>query len=211
MKVTVSTSPRASATKRAYHHGDLRAAALEAARVQLGERGAEDVSLREVARAAGVSATALYRHFPDKTALLEALSDEGFARLAAAQRAAMEAATGTKVDRFNEMGRAYVRFALAEPGLFRLMFTHAPKYDPMTIDPAEAEASLSMLRAHAAELVPPEQGPAAAQRFALRAWSMVHGLALLLLDQQVEADSAQVDAVIDMRDFVLGIADSSRS
>lgn len=179
--------------------------------MQLGERGAEDVSLREVARAAGVSATALYRHFPDKTALLEALSDEGFARLAAAQRAAMQSETGSKVDRFNAMGRAYVRFALADPGLFRLMFTHTPKYDPLTIDPAEAAASLSMLREKAAELVPPEQGPAAAQRFALRAWSLVHGLALLLLDRQVEGDATMIDAVIDMHDFALGIGGSSRS
>lgn len=207
----MSTSTRSAATKRGYHHGDLKAEALEAARVQLGERGAEDVSLREVARAAGVSATALYRHFPDKTALLEALSDEGFARLAVAQRAAMEAATGTKVDRFNAMGRAYVRFALAEPGLFRLMFTHTPTYDPLTIDPAQAVASLAMLREKAAELVPPEQGPAAAQRFALRAWSLVHGLALLLLDGQVEGDGAMIDAVIDMQDFALGIGGSSRS
>ena len=179
--------------------------------MQLGERGAEDVSLREVARAAGVSATALYRHFPDKTALLEALSDEGFARLAAAQRTAMAAATGTKVDAFNEMGRASVRFALGEPGLFRLMFTHTPKHDPLTIDPDQADASLSMLREKAAELVPPDQGPAAAQRFALRAWSLVHGLALLLLDRQVEDDAPMIDAVIDMRDFGLGIGDSARS
>lgn len=209
--VTVSTSTGGSATKRGYHHGDLRTAALEAARVQLGERGAEDVSLREVARAAGVSATALYRHFPDKTALLEALSDEGFGRLAAAQRAAMAAATDTKVDAFNAMGRAYVRFALGEPGLFRLMFTHTPKHDPLTIDLDHADASLSMLRQKAAELVPAEQGPAAAQRFALRAWSLVHGLALLLLDRQVEGDGAMIDAVIDIRDFMLGTGDASRS
>lgn len=173
--------------------------------MQLGERGAEDVSLREVARGAGVSPTALYRHFPDKTALLEALSDEGFARLAEAQRAAMLQATGSKIDRFNEMGRAYVRFALAEPGLFRLMFTHTPPYDPLNVDPAQAHASLSMLRLEAAELVDPAQGPEAAQRFALRAWSLVHGLALLLLDGQVEADGALVDAVIDIRDFMLGL------
>lgn len=177
--------------------------------MQLGERGAEDVSLREVARGAGVSATALYRHFPDKTALLEALSEEGFTRLAAAQRTAMEGAAGTRVDRFNEMGRAYVRFALAEPGLFRLMFTHTPRYDPLSTDLTQAHASLSMLRREAAELVPPGEGADAAQRFALRAWSLVHGLALLLLDRQVEADDALIDAVIDMPDFMLGLRHAS--
>lgn len=179
--------------------------------MQLGGRGAEDISLREVARGAGVSPTALYRHFPDKTALLEALADEGFARLAGAQRAAIEGTAGTKIDQFNAMGRAYVRFALAEPGLFRLMFTHPPRYDPLSVDPAKADDSLSMLRIKAAELMPPEAGAAAAQRFALRAWSLVHGLALLQLDRQVAADDALVDAVIDMHDFVLGLDGSSES
>lgn len=172
--------------------------------MQLGGRGAEDISLREVARAAGVSPTALYRHFPDKTALLEALSEEGFKRLAEAQSAAM-ASEPDRIDGFNAMGRAYVRFALAEPGLFRLMFTHAPKYDPVTFSPDQGDASLSMLRQAAAELVADDRGPAAAQRFALRAWSLVHGLALLLLDRQVEADSATINAVLDLRDFVLGL------
>lgn len=173
--------------------------------MQLGERGAEDVSLREVARAVGVSATALYRHFPDKTALLEALSEEGFARLAAAQGAAMAAEAEDQVDRLNAMGRAYVRFALAEPGLFRLMFTHAPREDAMTVDLATAHGSLRLLREAAAELVPAEQGDAAAQRFALRCWSLVHGLALLLLDRQVAAGDAVIDAVVDMRHFMLSV------
>ena len=71
-------------TSKNYHHGDLRAAAIEAGLTLLEEREADDLGLREVARAVGVSATALYRHFPDKAALLRALASAGLERLAAA-------------------------------------------------------------------------------------------------------------------------------
>src|SRR6201999_3361048 len=74
--VTVSTSE-----KRSYHHGDLRAAAIAAGLELLKSRTADDLGLREVARAVGTSATALYRHFPDKAALLRALAKEGLHRL----------------------------------------------------------------------------------------------------------------------------------
>ncbi|MCC2105214.1 MAG: helix-turn-helix transcriptional regulator, partial [Hyphomicrobiales bacterium] len=71
-----------------YHHGDLRAALVAEGMRQLGGEGAGDLSLRGVARAVGVSATAVYRHFPDKDALLSAIAEEGFRLLGQAQRAA---------------------------------------------------------------------------------------------------------------------------
>ncbi|NVN31613.1 helix-turn-helix transcriptional regulator, partial [Endobacter medicaginis] len=80
--------------KPAYHHGDLRRVLMAEGMRLLAERDAESLSLREVARAAGVSATSIYRHFPDKGALMAALAREGLARLALAQRAASEAAGG---------------------------------------------------------------------------------------------------------------------
>ena len=83
-----------SGKARTYHHGDLRAALIEAGLKLLEDRQGDDIGLREAARAVGVSATAVYRHFPDKAALLRALSAEGFARLAEAQRGAQEAAGG---------------------------------------------------------------------------------------------------------------------
>jgi AcrR family transcriptional regulator len=72
--------------KRSYHHGDLRQALIEAGLTLLDVRAADALSLREVARAVGVSATAVYRHFPDKGALLDALAAEGLRKLADAQR-----------------------------------------------------------------------------------------------------------------------------
>src|SRR4051812_42026793 len=100
---------------RNYHHGNLREALVEAGLRLLDRRSADDLGLREVARDVGVSATAVYRHFPDKQALLDALAEAGLERLGAAQaEAAAKAAGGW--DAFNETGRAYVRFALSNPG-----------------------------------------------------------------------------------------------
>ncbi|NVN11818.1 helix-turn-helix domain-containing protein, partial [Nguyenibacter vanlangensis] len=78
--------------RQTYHHGDLRAALIEAGLRLLADRAVDALSLREIARAVGVSATAVYRHFPDKDALLRTLAGEGLNRLARAQRAASDAA-----------------------------------------------------------------------------------------------------------------------
>ena len=106
--------------KSRYHHGDLRAALIEEGLKLIGAGPAEALSLREIARNVGVSATAVYRHFPDKAALMGALCAEGHQMMAAAFREAM-AGKGDALSAFVAMGRAYVQFALAHPALFRLM------------------------------------------------------------------------------------------
>ena len=78
----------------AYHHGDLRSALIEAGMHALSTHSADALSLRALAREVGVSATAVYRHFPDRDALLVALALTGFDQLAAAQQAASRAASG---------------------------------------------------------------------------------------------------------------------
>jgi len=182
--------------RKSYHHGDLRMAAIEAGLKLLEEREADDLGLREVARAVGVSATALYRHFPDKAALLAELAEAGLEQLGAAQRAAAEAAGGGKAG-FAATGRAYVRFALANPGLFRLIFAHAPHPDSDQWNEA-GDPAMRLLQDHAVRLVAHDHGEAAAKVFALRAWALVHGLAVLMLDGQVDVDEAMIDAVIDV-------------
>jgi len=179
-------------TKR-YHHGDLRAALIEAGLALLAERSADDIGLREAARAVGVSATAVYRHFPDKGAFLAALAAEGLRQLGAAQRVATEAAGGG--DRgFKAAGAAYVRFAAANPALFRLAFSASgagPSWAPGDWR-AENEAG-RLLRENAERLSADE---AAARLVALRAWGLVHGLALLILDGQIVLEDAEIDAVV---------------
>ncbi len=178
--------------RRAYHHGDLRAALIETGLRLLETRAADDLSLREVARAVGVSATAVYRHFPDKGALMAAFAAEGLARLAAAQRVASKAAGGG-VDGFSATGAAYVRFALAHPALFRLIFANPAS---IKLQPGGHENdAMAFLRANAALLAEGKGGDA--QVIALRAWAVAHGLAMLMLDGQAPIDDALIDRVID--------------
>jgi AcrR family transcriptional regulator len=179
--------------KRSYHHGDLRAALIEAGLALLADRSADDIGLREAARAVGVSATAVYRHFPDKGAFLAALAGEGLRQLGAAQRLAAEKAGGGEGG-FAATGAAYVRFALANPALFRLVFSASgarPKWTPGDWR-AENDAA-RLLREHAERL---SADDAAARLTALRAWGLVHGLALLILDGQIELEDAEIDAVV---------------
>jgi AcrR family transcriptional regulator len=151
-----------------YHHGDLRPALVRAAQKLLEKAGPEALSLREVARRAGVSHNAPYRHFSGREALLAALAAEGFRRLGEA----LAATTG------RAMGEAYVRFALEHPQLFRLMFggrLRFARHRPLAEAAAQPyEALLGAFRAQPA-IGDPEKAAAAA-------WALVHGLAHLLLD-----------------------------
>ena len=172
-----------STSEKPYHHGDLRAALLDAADALLDQGGDGAVSLREVARMAGVSATAAYRHFADKEALLAALALRGFEAFGAAMAAAVAAGD---VPPHVARGRAYLRFALARPGRFRLMF--GPLLARAGAHPAllgASRAAFAALQAHAGD-------PAAA----LRSWGMVHGLAHLMLDQAIP-DAGDAEALIN--------------
>ena len=184
--VTVSTS---KADHRAYHHGDLRTALVAAGLRALESTDIGEISLRGLAREVGVSATAVYRHFPDKRALMEAMAREGLAQLARMQAQAARDA-GEKA--FLATGRAYVRFALANPALFRLAFTHcAGRSDALP----QSDPAAAMLLKNAVETIGGDE--AAARRVALRSWAQVHGLAMLMLDGQIPADEALIDQIID--------------
>jgi len=172
-----------------YHHGDLRAALIEVGLRLLAERDVEGVSLREMAREVGVSATSVYRHFPDKAALMRALAREGLDRLAIAQQEAASGKNGAAS--FAATGRAYVRFALSNPAIFRLIFTSSAQLQAT----GEIEA-LRMLRANAVAASSGDAGPEQAENGALRAWSLVHGLAMLMLDGQLPAEDQLIDALI---------------
>ena len=151
--------------KRGYHHGDLRSALVQAGLELLKTRSAEEVSLREIARLVGVSATAVYRHFPDKAALLGALCDEGGRELGRLQLEAMQKSGG---------GRAF-----------------------LDMPEGRDNSALQLLRDNIASLTPAGASPEQRRIAALRAWSIVHGLAMLMLDNQVPTDEALIDAVID--------------
>jgi AcrR family transcriptional regulator len=179
--------------KRRYHHGDLRAALVDVGLKLLARRDVDELSLRELARKVGVSATAVYRHFPDKQALMMALAAEGLRQLAVAQHEAWDAAGGGSAG-FNATGRAYVRFALANPALFRLIFSHPSRAGVVKPDGDDEADAMTFLRANAAALTAPGGDPRAV---ALHSWSVAHGLAMLMLDGRIPADEATIEAVVN--------------
>ena len=111
-----------------YHHGNLRAALLEAAGRKIEQAGAAGLSLRELARELGVSHGAPRPHFPDKQALLDALAVQGLERLGGELDAGLGQASGSFDQRLTAFARIYVRFATQHPALLALMF--ARKDDP---------------------------------------------------------------------------------
>ncbi|WP_241127084.1 TetR/AcrR family transcriptional regulator [Novosphingobium terrae] len=178
--------------KKPYHHGDLRATLIAEGLALLAQRDADSLSLREVARAAGVSATSVYRHFPDKEALFTALALEGLTQLGVAQKAAAQAAGGGK-EAFAATGRAYVRFALANPALFRLIFA-SPALEAAKAGGTLDSEAFMMLRANAAAQTANHGGETGVR--AVQAWALVHGLAMLMLDGQIEPDDSLIDRVV---------------
>lgn len=164
----------------------LLAAALDALEGQSGTLP----SLRELARVVGVSPAAVYRHFPGKEALLGAIGTEGMRLLGEAQQHAYDSAGGGAAG-FAETGRAYVRFALAHPALFRLVFAHG---DAGRLASTEADPARALLERSTAELT---GGGPAAERMALQAWAIAHGIAMLMLDQRLPAEDALIDRLLD--------------
>lgn len=184
-----------------YHHGDLRAALIAEGLRLLAIGDAEHLSLREIARNVGVSPTAVYRHFPDKQALLIALALEGGARLARQQKEAQAAAGGGRAG-FDATGRVYVRFALENPALFRLLIAQSRDGDEVF---ARAETGgLGLLRRNIAALAAPGTSEDDQRVAIVRSWAMVHGLAMLMLDGQVPMDERLIDRVVET---TLGLPD----
>ncbi|MFT4262039.1 MAG: TetR/AcrR family transcriptional regulator [Nocardioides sp.] len=180
----MSTSSRPP-VRAGYHHGDLRATLLAAA-MQMLEEGAS-FSLRGLARRAGVSQTAPYRHFADREALESALATQGLADL----RAELVGDGGPPTTMEGLVGFAvvYVDFALRRPALFRLMFGNecSAGGDPLVA----AAQELDQLLIVALENVFPDSD---VQALATACWSLVHGLAFLHLAGKLDAADPGVTA-----------------
>jgi AcrR family transcriptional regulator len=167
-----------------YHHGDLRAVILAETARLVAELGADQVSLRQLARKAGVSHAAPAHHFTDRRGLFTALAAEGFWLLCDA----LKAARGD----FANAALAYVRFAIDHPGHYAVMF------DRSLVDSSDGELAAAQAAAGTelsrgvGTLVDPhaKADPAGAE---LAAWSLVHGFAMLWLNHAVPGDIAAAD------------------
>ena len=178
-----SKSP-ARKPRRSYHHGNLRRALLDEAVATIRAEGVEGLTLREIGARLGVSRTALYRHFADKGALLEAVATEGFRTLRERLVAAWE--EGGRPG-FDAMGVAYVRFALANPSHYRVMFggfvaPEARQPELSTEGQGAFQALVDALAAlQQAGLVRGDD----VVTMASFVWSVVHGVAMLGIDGEL--------------------------
>jgi AcrR family transcriptional regulator len=180
-----------------YHHGDLRRALVDATLDAIEAHGAQDITLRGVARAAGVSHMAPYNHFADKAALLAAAAAAGFQKLKQAMEQRMTRHPPGNPRRLQEAGVAYTVFAVENPELFRLMFGPelADKRGHAELARAADEA-FGVLMGAMAETGFDAEGPAAATEFALTPWALVHGLAMLAVAGRLpHSDRERIEAL----------------
>lgn len=182
-----------SSNSRPYHHGDLRRAIVSAALELVRETQSVEFSIRELARRAGVSHNAPYKHFADKRDLLAAVSAEGFELLASRMAAGVKGRSTPRA-RVKAMARDYVRHAVENPALYRLMFggyLTGPDQDRPAIERAAAFNTRALLADAMREGALGQTLPSTVRNerkidgAILVYWSLLHGLALLLIDRLV--------------------------
>lgn len=185
-----------------YHHGDLRRTMLEAAEKILDREGIAALTLRAAAREAGVTHTAPRHHFGDLVGLLTALAASGFDRLCKRMQEEADAAGSDPRSRILALGRGYVGFSRAHPGLLQLML-RAERLDWSSPALSQAAAAaFGLLTDDQAEKSDASDLDFSRLVLALARLSLVHGLTTLLLDGRVEAMAAKlpgtdIDALID--------------
>jgi AcrR family transcriptional regulator len=170
-----------------YHHGDLRAACLRAAMELLEQDGAAGLSVRAVARRAGVSPGAPYRHYADRDALVSAVAAEGYRELSAYLSAAHP--SPSTPDDLAAVAVAYVQFALEHPALFRTMFS-----DPCDADSSERVSATTAIAEYVGALVRRAFPGADPGALSTAIWAVVHGLAFLHLDGKLDTSTPQAVA-----------------
>jgi AcrR family transcriptional regulator len=165
---------------------DLRRTVLDASLALVAEAGVGALSMREVARRAGVSHQAPYHHFKDRAAILAALAEEGYVQLQAAMRQA--AAKGkTPLDRLEGTGRAYIRFALAHPALFKIMHqSELVQIEQHSQALTIAQSTFDMLVGIVEEAALAKNRALDRTELAVTAWCLVHGTAMLLLENRLQ-------------------------
>lgn len=174
-------SGRGGHERRGYHHGNLREALIDAALLLLAEKGPGAFTIAEVARLAGVSSAAPYRHFRDAEALLAAVAERGFERFATVLTQAWTDGHPDALRAFEALGQAYLGFARREPALYTAMFESHLPLDAFPALRAAADGAFAILReaAERVALALPEARRPPALMIALHMWALAHGIASL--------------------------------
>lgn len=180
---------------RGYHHGNLRAALVEAALSLIGEKGPHGFSFAEAARRAGVSAAAPYRHFKDRDDLIAEAARAGFDLFADRLEAAWDKGRPSPLKALEAVGVAYLDFARREPAHFAAMFGAGMTQEPAPELRAASERAFGVLyRATEAVLIilPPDARPPA-HMASYHIWALSHGVAALFGTEQRAAPISAVD------------------
>ena len=183
-----------SKSEKPYHHGDLKSALLVEAERILEAEGIQALTLRAIARGVGVSHTAPQNHFGDLTGLLSDLAADGHHRMSTALSAQVATAGDDPRQRLRAMGRGYIAFARAHPGLFTLMF-RSEKLDSSR--PALKDAIVASRQALRDAVVSAagartDMPPLAIAARSVAAWSLVHGYTMLMLEGRLKGTLAMV-------------------
>lgn len=196
---------------RAYHHGELRQALIDAAWEMINQKGVESFTIVDAAQKAGVSKAAPYRHFKDRDALLEAVVDTGFDKLTAAALGATEPYAMGSRENIRAGGVAYVRFFHSYPAFFDLMFRGSPNHIHAISDSDfGSNTEETMLRAGCLQRhidsvhdwcrladVPETM----AVDIAIKLWATVHGMVSLSLNQNLEQVDPNADIELMLHSF----------
>jgi AcrR family transcriptional regulator len=170
-----------------YHHGDLRNALIQAGLELLAENGADALDLRQVARRVGVSSAAPYRHFADRQALIAAIVEEGYYRLARHIQSALQQASDEAFDQLTAVAKTYVHFAQENPWLMREMFSGLTIEHDTYPDLHQATKAVYHLYVEIIQRGQEHGQVIAGDPRALASvlWSMLHGLAMLTIEHQM--------------------------
>lgn len=184
-----------------YHHGDLRAALIEATRQLVEERGPDNFSVSDACRIAGVSTAAPYKHFNDKTEMLVATVMEGMLRHRQNMLAALEGVPEGTPARITAIGLEYVNFALSEPAIFRLKFGG---FTDRIVDQKLTEAgqqTFGIVLREVAACIGGDETDDEVRRRGFMLWSFVHGLSFILYDRQLAEMGGEIDLPAMMDDL----------
>lgn len=171
-----------AASRKAYHHGGLRQALIDATAELVRERGEENFTLADACRAAGVSTAAPYRHFADKDEILGEVAAQGFVSMTDRAKAAASAFPKGSADRILRVGEVYVAFAVAEQALFRLMFGQKPGLTRQDHVIEQGKACFGYVLQEVIDYCDVNRIEGNATTIAVQLWTLVHGVASLTIE-----------------------------
>ena len=174
--------------KQNYHHGDLRTALINATVEMINQYGVESITMRKLSEWVGVSRTAAYRHFSDKTDLLTATAIEGFKQFTLALQVGRLDTSIDEINQFRMMGQAYIRFAMENPAYYRLMFGDTVIQESEALrkacDASFNELLIMIERLQGIGVISGDEP----KMQAIYIWSLMHGLSSLIIDNKLQSD-----------------------